>query len=144
MLDLLVVFVQILYQFLSWFWAIHQFCLYFHIFVSVAYMSKSFWCSLNPEVPFWLIYFITKASVVMVANLSPLSFSLLFYLTFSSHKKSGSSSEESDGDVNPWLSVPTFSRTQSEPPPSHSHAPEGLAQSSLTSTLRSISQPYMH
>ncbi|XP_050974408.1 LIM domain only protein 7 isoform X3 [Labeo rohita] len=58
-----------------------------------------------------------------------------------SHKKSGSSSEESDGDVNPWLSVPTFSRTQSEPPPSHSHAPEGLAQSSLTSTLSSQTQP---
>ncbi|XP_058642581.1 LIM domain only protein 7 isoform X4 [Onychostoma macrolepis] len=58
-----------------------------------------------------------------------------------SHKKSGSSSEESDGDVNPWLSVPTFSRTQSEPPSSHSHAPEGLAQSSLTSTLSSQTQP---
>ncbi|XP_016110344.1 LIM domain only protein 7 isoform X4 [Sinocyclocheilus grahami] len=58
-----------------------------------------------------------------------------------SHKKSGSSSEESDGDVNPWLSVPTFSRTQSEPPPSHSHAPEGLAQSSLTSTLSCQTQP---
>ncbi|XP_016110374.1 LIM domain only protein 7 isoform X9 [Sinocyclocheilus grahami] len=61
--------------------------------------------------------------------------------TFTSHKKSGSSSEESDGDVNPWLSVPTFSRTQSEPPPSHSHAPEGLAQSSLTSTLSCQTQP---
>lgn len=114
-------------------------------------MSKYIWCTLNPEVSFWLIYFITKASitslsfsVMMVANLSPLSFSVPFYLTFSSHKKSGSSSEESDSDVNPWLSVPTFSRTQSEPPPSHSHAPEGLAQSSLTSTLRSLSQPYMH
>ncbi|XP_042587255.1 LIM domain only protein 7 isoform X4 [Cyprinus carpio] len=58
-----------------------------------------------------------------------------------SPKKSGSSSEESDGDVNPWLSVPTFSRTQSEPPPSHSHAPEGLAQSSLTSTLSYQTQP---
>ncbi len=69
MLDLLVVFVQILYQFLSWFWAIHQFCLYFHIFVSVAYMSKSFWCSLNHEVPFWLIYFITKASVNSLSSL---------------------------------------------------------------------------
>ncbi|XP_043104046.1 LIM domain only protein 7 isoform X4 [Puntigrus tetrazona] len=60
-----------------------------------------------------------------------------------SHKKSGSSSEESDGDVNPWLSVPTFSRTQSEPPPSHSHAPEGLAQSSLTSTLSFETQRLM-
>ncbi|XP_073702171.1 LIM domain only protein 7 isoform X3 [Garra rufa] len=58
-----------------------------------------------------------------------------------SHKKSGSSSEESDGDVNPWLSVPTFSRTQSEPPSSHSHAPEGLAQSCLTPTLSSQTQP---
>ncbi|XP_052421148.1 LIM domain only protein 7 isoform X2 [Carassius gibelio] len=58
-----------------------------------------------------------------------------------SPKKSGSSSEESDGDVNPWLSVPTFSRTQSEPPPFHSHAPEGLAQSSLTSTLSYQTQP---
>ncbi|XP_051760826.1 LIM domain only protein 7 isoform X3 [Ctenopharyngodon idella] len=57
-----------------------------------------------------------------------------------SRKKSGSSSEESDGDVNPWLSVPIFSRTQSEPPSSHSHAPEGLAQSSLTSTPSSQTQ----
>ncbi|XP_059356057.1 LIM domain only protein 7 isoform X2 [Carassius carassius] len=55
--------------------------------------------------------------------------------------KSGSSSEESDGHINPWLSVPTFSRTQSEPPPFHSHAPEGLAQSSLTSTLSYQTQP---
>ncbi|XP_026127883.1 LIM domain only protein 7-like isoform X2 [Carassius auratus] len=58
-----------------------------------------------------------------------------------SPKKSGSSSEESDGDINPWLSVPTFSRTQSEPPPFHSHAPEGLAQSSLTSTLSYQTKP---
>ncbi|XP_042619493.1 LIM domain only protein 7-like isoform X6 [Cyprinus carpio] len=58
-----------------------------------------------------------------------------------SHKKSGSSFEESDGDVNPWLSVPSFSRTQSEPPPSHSLVPEGLALSSLTSTLSSQTQP---
>ncbi|KAL1267981.1 hypothetical protein QQF64_033344 [Cirrhinus molitorella] len=58
-----------------------------------------------------------------------------------SHKNSGSSSEESDGDVNPWLSVPTFSRTQSEPPSSHSHAPEGLAQSSFTPTLSCQTQP---
>ncbi|XP_056107813.1 LIM domain only protein 7 isoform X9 [Rhinichthys klamathensis goyatoka] len=57
-----------------------------------------------------------------------------------SHKKSGSSSEESDGDANPWLSLPAFSRTQSEPPPSHFHAPEGLAQSSLTSTPSSQTQ----
>ncbi|XP_067299775.1 LIM domain only protein 7 isoform X2 [Pseudorasbora parva] len=60
-----------------------------------------------------------------------------------SRKKSGSSSEESDGDVNPWLSPPSFSRTQSEPPPSHSHAPEGLAQSSLISTPSSQTQPLM-
>ncbi|XP_016302238.1 LIM domain only protein 7-like isoform X3 [Sinocyclocheilus anshuiensis] len=58
-----------------------------------------------------------------------------------SYKKSGLSSEESDSDVNPWLSVPTFSCTQSEPPPSHSHAPEGLALSSHTSTLSSQTQP---
>ncbi|XP_026127588.1 LIM domain only protein 7-like [Carassius auratus] len=58
-----------------------------------------------------------------------------------SPKKSDSTSEESDSDVNPWLSVPTFSRTQSEPPPFHSHAPEGLAQSSLTSTLSYQTQP---
>ncbi|XP_026074111.1 LIM domain only protein 7-like isoform X2 [Carassius auratus] len=58
-----------------------------------------------------------------------------------SHKKSGLNSEESDGDVNPWLSVPTFSRTQSEPPSSHSLAPEGLAQSNLTSPLSSQTQP---
>ncbi|XP_077073142.1 LIM domain only protein 7 isoform X2 [Siphateles boraxobius] len=57
-----------------------------------------------------------------------------------SHKKSDSSSEESDGDANPWLSLPAFSRTQSEPPPSHFHAPEGLAQSSLTSTPSSQTQ----
>ncbi|KAK7168952.1 hypothetical protein R3I93_005066 [Phoxinus phoxinus] len=57
-----------------------------------------------------------------------------------SRKKSGSSSEESDGDTNPWLSLPAFSRTQSEPPPSHFHAPEGLAQSSLTSTPSSQTQ----
>ncbi|XP_016363811.1 LIM domain only protein 7-like isoform X5 [Sinocyclocheilus rhinocerous] len=58
-----------------------------------------------------------------------------------SYKKSGLSSEESDGDVKPWLSVPTFAHTQSEPPPSHSHAPEGLALSSHTSTLSSQTQP---
>lgn len=79
----------------------------------------------------------------MVTNFSPFSFSVLFHLTFSSRKKSGSSSEESDDDANPWLSLPAFSRTQSEPPPSHFHAPEGLAQSSLTSTPRSLSQPHM-
>ncbi|XP_016143919.1 LIM domain only protein 7-like isoform X9 [Sinocyclocheilus grahami] len=61
--------------------------------------------------------------------------------SFTSYKKSGLSSEESDGDVKPWLSVPTFSRAQSEPPPSHSHAPEGLALSSHTSTLSSQTQP---
>ncbi|XP_056321080.1 LIM domain only protein 7 isoform X5 [Danio aesculapii] len=59
-----------------------------------------------------------------------------------SHKKSGSSSEESDGDVNPWHSVPTFSRTQSEPPHSHSHSPEGLALPCLTSTHSSQTQPF--
>ncbi|XP_051564311.1 LIM domain only protein 7 isoform X4 [Myxocyprinus asiaticus] len=58
-----------------------------------------------------------------------------------SRKKSGSSSEDSDGDVSPWLSVPSFSRTQSEPP--HTHAPEGPAHSSLTSTPSSQTPPPM-
>ncbi|XP_057191313.1 LIM domain only protein 7 isoform X5 [Triplophysa rosa] len=60
-----------------------------------------------------------------------------------SHPRSGSSSEDSDGDINPWHSLPSLSRTQSEPPPSHSHSPEGHTHSSLTTTASSQTQPLM-
>ncbi|TRY82297.1 hypothetical protein DNTS_009391 [Danionella cerebrum] len=58
-----------------------------------------------------------------------------------SRRKSGSSSEDSDGDVNPVHSVLLFSRTQSEPPCSRPSAHEELTQSSLTSSLSSQSLP---
>lgn len=101
------------------------------LYCSLTFITKSF---LSPLCAF---------SLVKVANLLLCIFLCALHLTFSSHKKSGSSSEESDGDVNPWHSVPTFSRTQSEPPRSHSHSPEGLSLPSFTSTHRSLSQPYM-
>ncbi|KAA0715844.1 LIM domain only protein 7 [Triplophysa tibetana] len=60
-----------------------------------------------------------------------------------SRPRSGSSSDDSDGDVNPWHSLPSFSRTQSDPPPSHSHSPEVHTHSSLTTAASSQTQPLM-
>ncbi|XP_065148776.2 LIM domain only protein 7 isoform X4 [Paramisgurnus dabryanus] len=57
-----------------------------------------------------------------------------------SHTRSGSFSDDSDGDISPWLSVPPFARTQSEPPPSHPHTPEDHAHPSLT-TNASLQTP---
>ncbi|KAI4875187.1 hypothetical protein NFI96_023959, partial [Prochilodus magdalenae] len=61
-----------------------------------------------------------------------------------SRKKSGSSSEDSDCDANPWLCSRSPFRSHSEPPPSHPHTPEALAQPCLPSTPRSFSQPHIH
>ncbi|XP_036421475.1 LIM domain only protein 7 isoform X3 [Colossoma macropomum] len=61
-----------------------------------------------------------------------------------SRKKSGSSSEDSDCDVNPWLCVRSPFRSHSEPPPSYPHTPEASAQPHLPTAPRSRSQSHIH
>ncbi|XP_036395867.1 LIM domain only protein 7 [Megalops cyprinoides] len=65
-----------------------------------------------------------------------------------SQKKSGSSSEDSDCDVSPWLAPSSPPPAQSDKPTSHPHAPEGsahpqppVAQSTCTQP-HTVSQPY--
>ncbi|XP_037395035.1 LIM domain only protein 7 [Pygocentrus nattereri] len=48
-----------------------------------------------------------------------------------SRKKSGSSPDDSDSDVNPWLCARSPFRSHSEPPPSYPHTPEASAQPCL-------------
>ncbi|KAL6484746.1 hypothetical protein MHYP_G00067910 [Metynnis hypsauchen] len=52
-----------------------------------------------------------------------------------SRKKSGSSSDDSDSDVNPWLCPRSPFRSHSEPPPSYPHTPEASAQPCLPTAL---------
>ncbi|XP_035390438.1 LIM domain only protein 7 isoform X2 [Electrophorus electricus] len=51
-----------------------------------------------------------------------------------SRKSPGSSSEDSDSDVSPWLCASSCACSQSEPPPSQPHAPDGSAGASLPTT----------
>uniref|UniRef100_UPI003AAA8495 uncharacterized protein n=1 Tax=Centroberyx gerrardi TaxID=166262 RepID=UPI003AAA8495 len=52
-----------------------------------------------------------------------------------SYKKSGSSSDDSDSDISPWLSS---APSPSGPSPSHSHTPEASAHTTLVVGKRSI------
>lgn len=63
------------------------------------------------------------------------SLSLCFSVLGSSYKKSGSSSDDSDCDISPWLSS---APSPSGPSPSHSHTHEASAHTTLVVGKRSI------
>ncbi|KAG7467104.1 hypothetical protein MATL_G00149840 [Megalops atlanticus] len=59
-----------------------------------------------------------------------------------SQKKSGSSSEDSDCDVSPWLTPSSPPPPQSDKPPSHPHAPEGSAHPQPPAAESTCTQPH--
>ncbi|XP_030643154.1 LIM domain only protein 7 [Chanos chanos] len=59
-----------------------------------------------------------------------------------SHKKSGSSSDDSDCDISPWVSASSPSLSQSDTSQSHPHASKGTTQPCLPTTSSPHMQPH--